>query len=180
VAVLRSALSLGIKPSHATLRAMLSCCADLESRPGKTPLGLAAGPGFSLQGLGYVDLGQVLAACQEAVQEQQQQQQQQTTSSTSRNEAADAAGTGLAGFVGKGAVAADLSGSSSSSSSDVHHLAADLLRTWAFNSTFEYVDGVMTHGPAWALAGDHQQQGPPLLSVDLGGIAAAASAAAGV
>jgi hypothetical protein len=46
----------------------------------------------------------------------------------------------------------------SSSSSEGQQLAADLLRTWAFNSTFEYVDGVMTHGPTWPLRDSSAEQ----------------------
>jgi hypothetical protein len=141
---------------------MLSCCADLESRPGKTPLGLASGPGFNLQGLGYVDLGQVLAACQEAVDQQQQQHLGGGVSSSSAAYAA-AAGMSRSGQSAAGTAVAGSSGSiDSSSSSEGQQLAADLLRTWAFNSTFEYVDGVMTHGPIWPLrdssAEQHMQQ----------------------
>lgn len=127
-AVLRSALALGMKPSQATLRAMLACCKTLETGPGKTPMGLATGSGFSLQGLGYVDLGHVITACEEAVQQQEQY------SSTGSTLAAAAAAK-----------------HSSSSSTNAEQLAAELLRTWAFNSTFDYVNGVMKNGPMWAL-----------------------------
>jgi hypothetical protein len=194
VAVLRSALNLGIKPSTATLRAMLSCCADLESRPGKTPLGLASGrpDGFNLQGLGYVDLGQVLAACQEAVEQQQQQQQQQSGDGVGSSSAAaagvlrsgqQAAAKAVAGTTGS---VDSSSSSSSSTSSEVQQLAADLLRSWAFNSTFEYVDGVMTHGPTWPLRASSAEQqtqqqvaqGGGLLQGAVGGSAVSAAAGA--
>lgn len=152
--VLRAALELGIQPSDATLRALLACCADLESRPGKTPLGLAAGPGFSLDQVGYVDLGQVLAACKQALQGQWQFQQQQ-------QEGLGLSGGLSAAAVDSAGVQADVAGSgtdadcssSGSGSAEARRLAAQLLRTWVFNSTFTYVEGVTSHGPTWPLRG---------------------------
>jgi hypothetical protein len=120
-----------MQPSQRSLKALLACCAELESRPGKSSLGAAAGPGCSLPGVGYVDLGQVLAACREALDVQQQQQ--------------------LAPAAGAAAAAAG-TGASDSSSDGARRLAADLLRTWAFSATFEYVNGVRAHGPTWALS----------------------------
>jgi hypothetical protein len=125
-------------------------------------------------------LGQVLAACQEAVLEQQQQ----LAGSACGSRAADAATARLDGFLKQTAAADAVLGSSAGpSNSEVHQLAAELLRTWAFNSTFEYVDGVISHGPTWALTAEKQQHGEELQlqRVGVGGIAsAAASAAAGV
>jgi hypothetical protein len=139
VQVLKAAMDLGMQPSVVTLRALLACCADLESRPGKTPLGLAAGPGFNLCGVGYVDLGCVLQACRDALQDQPLQSEDPAAGAVSAENAP---------------------GSSSSSSSgggggslEARRVAAQLLRTWVFESTFGFVEGVRTHGPAYAAAG---------------------------
>lgn len=135
VDVLRAALSLGIQPSKATLKALLACCEDLESRgPHKTPLGLAAGPGFKLDGVGYVDLGQVLAACREAL-----------------NPSVES----VEGVVGGSGVLSSSSGvvvAAEDGGVEARRLAAQLLRTWVFDSTFEYVAGVRAHGPTWPLS----------------------------
>lgn len=151
-AVLRASLNLGIRPSRATLRAMLSCCADLDSRPGKTPMGLASGLGLQLQGLGVVDLDQVLAACEEAV-EQQQQLGQALDVSRDINHSVDQHRQTSAG---------------SSSSREVKQAAADLLRQWAFTSTFTWVDGVLSNGPTWALKQEAQLQSEQVLGVHVG------------
>lgn len=151
--MLRSALELGIQPSNATLKALLACCADLESRPGKTPLGLASGPGFELAQVGYVDLARVLQACREAVDQHNEQQQ---------GLAVVSAGVGSPKSISQGLAAASTQTvgtagvpymSQSSSSLHARQLAAQLLRTWVFNSTFDYVKGVGSHGPTWALRG---------------------------
>jgi hypothetical protein len=158
VEVLRAALDLGIQPSDATLRALLACCADLESRPGKSPLGFAAGPGFRLDSVGYVDLGQVLAACKQALQGQgeQQQEQEQGVGLSAVEAAVDSAG-GWGDVVSSMADADGTSSSSSSSgsssSTEARRLAAQLLRAWVFNATFTYVEGVRSHGPTWPLKG---------------------------
>jgi hypothetical protein len=144
VEVLRAALDLGIQPSHASLKALLACCADLESRPGKTPLGLASGPGFNLDRVGYVDLGQVLQACREALQEQQGYDDDAGRTSTASGMAAageERVNSSRGAVVGAGAEAQ-------------RQLAAELLRTWVFESTFAYVEGARQHGPTWALRGD--------------------------
>jgi hypothetical protein len=143
VEVLRAALDLGIQPSHASLKALLACCADLESRPGKTSLGLASGPGFNLDRVGYVDLGQVLQACREALQEQQGYVDASGGMSTAA--AAGEEGVSSSSSSSKGGVAG---------AEAQRQLAAQLLRTWVFNSTFAYVEGARQHGPTWPLRGD--------------------------
>jgi hypothetical protein len=155
VDVLRSALELGIQPGNATLKALLACCADLESRPGKSPLGLASGPGFELAQVGYVDLGRVLQACRDAVDQHHEQQQGSavasagagSSESSSQGLAAAAASTQAMGAAGGPNIR------EGSSSLDARQLAAQLLRTCVFNSTFDYVKGVGAHGPTWALRG---------------------------
>ncbi|KAF8058419.1 hypothetical protein HT031_005543 [Scenedesmus sp. PABB004] len=137
VAVLRSSLGLGVRPGRASLRALLSCCADLESRPGRAPLGLAAGPGFELPGHGYVDLGRVLRAAQEALDEEQQQEQQEQGQQRGGGAPPTAAG---APPTAAGVPSAQ-------------QLAGELLRGWVFAATFDWADCVMEHGPAWALRG---------------------------
>jgi hypothetical protein len=95
-----------------------------------------------------VDLGQVLHACRQALQQQQQQDL-----STQIGEAQICEPEGLKD--------SDFSSSSSSSSSssrdsdsvEARQLAAQLLRTWVCNSTFSYVEGVRAYGPTWALKG---------------------------
>lgn len=152
--VLRAALNLGIQPADATLKALLACCADLESRPGKTALGLAAGPGFQLDGVGYVDLEQVLRACREALQQQGDPTQAAAAPATlgmdpaaSSSRADDMRGLkgsleGVQGAVG---------GRACTGAVEPTELAAQLLRTWVFESTFGYVEGVRQHGPTWPL-----------------------------
>lgn len=153
VDVLRSALELGIQPSNATLKALLACCADLESRPGKTPLGLASGPGFELAQVGYVDLARVLQACREAV-DQHHEQQQGAVMVSSGGVSPESSSKGHTAAVQQTVGTARGAYSSESSSSlDARQLAAQLLRTWVFNSTFDYVKGVGSHGPTWALRG---------------------------
>lgn len=125
--MLRAALRLGVQPGHASLKALLACCSHLEAPPGRSPLGRASG-GVALRLTGPggdIDLAHVLAACQEAIQQQQQ----------------------------RVAVAACASGSAvaPTASDAARQLAADLLRTWAFSVTFDFVSGVTSHGPTWPL-----------------------------
>lgn len=156
VEVLRAALDLGIQPADATLKALLTTCEDLESRPGKSPLGLAAGPGFELQGFGYVDLGQVLDACREALRGQQGQLERPGAQNAggygSSKHGAQVATVGVT--VSPGSVfgqgeAADMR---VDEELQARQLAARLLRTWVFHSTFDQVKGVRSHGPTWPLA----------------------------
>lgn len=165
MAVLRAGLALGIKPGRATLRAMLSCCTDLDFRSNiGVPVGLATGLGFQIQGLGIVDLQQVLAACEEAVEQQECQQQQ-----GQHGETLDRQGSQQPQQYVDLDVTADSSSSSNSSlrSREAQQAAADLLRQWAFNSTFAYIDGVLSHGPTWAVRPETQLQ--PAQVLDIGG-----------
>jgi hypothetical protein len=80
-------------------------------------------------------LGQVLEACRQALQQQQQDLLEQIGDPD-------------------GLIDSNFSSSSSSGSVEARQLAAQLLRTWVFNSTFSYVERVRAHGPTWPLKGE--------------------------
>lgn len=153
VEVLQAGLNLGIQPSNASLRSLLACCSELESRAGESPLGRAAGPGFHLDGLGYVDLEKVLQVCRSALQDQGAEGTELPFHGLPAELAAAAAAGGT--WSPSASTDADSSGMTaregSSSSMQAKQLAAQLLRTWAFRSTFSYVEGVRDQGASWAL-----------------------------
>lgn len=142
--VFQAALAVGIRPAAASLKSLLSCCAELESRQGRSPLGQATGAGIDLPGGGHLDLAQVLKTCDDTMGELSTMQHGSSLHcDLAVPTPADPAECST-GSIGS-------SGSGRGSSYLRYRIAADFLRTAAFHSTFASVEQVMSQGAAWQL-----------------------------